>query len=273
MSIGTRAVALSVLALARHRRSPLRPASPSLTSRRRAPGSPSVSTNRLRASAGPWSSAERGVRQRGLPRPRRLEARARPRGPGGRLGLAGGRVLRPLGRRTPVRALVSRTRYYWSVRVWAARRPRERLGRADVVRDGVPGGGEWRGRWIAGPERPPVRSAAEGEADDAAIRAAGEFCRPGPLADPRLRRGALSRTTRASAARSAPRRCCASRSASTSRSRRARVYSSGLAYNDLAVNGTPVSDERARPRLHRLQPDRPLHDPRRDRPPAARART
>ena len=38
--------------------------------------------------------------------------------------------------------------------------------------------GDWRGRWIAGPERAMALTAAEGVADDARIRAAGEFCRP-----------------------------------------------------------------------------------------------
>ena len=37
---------------------------------------------------------------------------------------------------------------------------------------------DWRGRWIAGPSGGRALTVAEGAADDAGIRASGEFCRP-----------------------------------------------------------------------------------------------
>ena len=138
-------------------------------------------------------------------------------------------------------ALSSRTRYYWSVRVsgtgglasdWAA---------PTWFETAFLAGHEWRGRWIAGPERPRLGSAAEGEADDGAIRAAGEFCRPVEWL-----------TTGFAAARfkNDQGECREVRGAPMLRKsfrvdrpvRRARVYSSGLAYNALALNGTAVSD-------------------------------
>jgi alpha-L-rhamnosidase len=137
-------------------------------------------------------------------------------------------------------ALASRTRYYWSVRV--------RVGRGQVSDWAPPtwfetaflGPSEWKGQWIAGPDRPQVRTAAEGEADDAAIRAAGEFCRP------------VLWLTRGFAAGRNPNdqgECREIRPAPRLRKAfpisrpiaRARVYSTGLAYNDLAINGRAVA--------------------------------
>ena len=75
-------------------------------------------------------------------------------------------------------ALKSATRYFWSVRVWAG---------SDLVSDwaepawfetGLLNPGDWHGQWIAGPERRGPLTDAEGAADHAEIRAAGEFCRP-----------------------------------------------------------------------------------------------
>ena len=87
--------------------------------------------------------------------------------------------------------LASRTRYYWSVRVWTRSEGPTATGRSPP--------GSRRPTWprtsgaASGSRAPSARasrSAAEGEADDAAIRAAGEFCRPVALADERLRGGA-----------------------------------------------------------------------------------
>ena len=75
-------------------------------------------------------------------------------------------------------ALASRTRYYWSVRVWAEGSLSSGWAPPTWFETGFLAASVWKGQWIAGPERPEVRTAAEGEADDAAIRAAGELCRP-----------------------------------------------------------------------------------------------
>ena len=137
--------------------------------------------------------------------------------------------------------LRSRTRYHWAVRVWTgpdgAGTPSATAGEFETAYLDAE---EWKGSWIAGPQRTDVRSPEQGVADDAAIRAAGEVCRPpawpkGFAADrfpndqgecrelrpaPMLRRA--FRVDKPVA--------------------RAVIYSSGLAYRALAVNGRAVSD-------------------------------
>ena len=106
------------------------------------------------------------------------------------------------------RPLASRTRYFWSVRVWTTRG--SDTSRPSWFETAYLDAADWRGAWIAGPERRTTRlTPEEGVADDAEIRAAGEFCRPPRLPDATNR---LGRTTRASAASSGRRRGCAGRS-------------------------------------------------------------
>ncbi len=137
-------------------------------------------------------------------------------------------------------ALASRTRYYWSVRVRANGGQTSDWAPPTWFETAFLAPSEWKGQWIAGPDRPQVRTAAEGEADDAAIRAAGEFCRPVLW----LTRGfAVGRNPNDQGEcreiRPAPRLRKAFRISKPVT--RARVYSSGLAYNDLAINGRAVS--------------------------------
>jgi len=134
-------------------------------------------------------------------------------------------------------ALASRTRYHWSVRVWPARGRGSRWARPGWFETAYLDPGEWQGSWIAGPERRTTRlTPAEGAADDAAIRAAGELCRP-PMFPTNnipnnegecreLRPAPLLRTD----------------FQVTKPVARARIYSAGLAYNDLTVNGRPAGD-------------------------------
>src|ERR1044071_619452 len=76
-------------------------------------------------------------------------------------------------------ALKSRTRYYWTVRVWATNGLASGWAQPVWVETALFDAGEWRRQWIAVPERKNVPlTEAEGEADDADVRAAGEFCRP-----------------------------------------------------------------------------------------------
>jgi alpha-L-rhamnosidase len=137
-------------------------------------------------------------------------------------------------------ALSSRARYFWSVRVWAGSGATSEWASPTWFETAFLAGSEWKGRWIAGPERPKVRTAAEGEADDAKIRAAGEFCRPvlwltSGFASARIKND----QGECRELRPAPR---LRKSFQVSKPfTRARVYSSGLAYNDLSVNGSPVS--------------------------------
>jgi alpha-L-rhamnosidase len=137
-------------------------------------------------------------------------------------------------------ALASRTRYYWTVRVSAGGGLASAWAPATWFETALLAGSEWRGQWIAGPERPRLRTAADGEADDAAIRAAGEFCRPVLW----LASGfAVARNPNDQGecreVRPAPR---LRRSFQVGKPvARARVYSSGLAYNHLVVNGRAAS--------------------------------
>jgi alpha-L-rhamnosidase len=136
--------------------------------------------------------------------------------------------------------LKSRTRYYWTVRVWAAGGLSSTWSQPVWFETALISPDEWRGRWIAGPERASVLTAAEGEADDAAIRAAGEFCRPTRW---------LTSGFAAARIKNNQGQCREIRPAPMLRKSfqvtrpvaRARVYSSGLAYNNLAVNGKAAS--------------------------------
>jgi alpha-L-rhamnosidase len=137
-------------------------------------------------------------------------------------------------------ALASRTRYYWSVQVWAADGLASDEAPATWFETAFMAAAAWKGQWIAGPERRRLHDATEGEADDAAIHAAGEFCRP-----------VLWLTTGFAAARvkNDQGECREIRPAPSLRKSfriprpfaKARVYASGLAYNDLAINGHAVS--------------------------------
>lgn len=137
--------------------------------------------------------------------------------------------------------LEPRTRYYWSARVWTNGGVNASAEPA-WFETGLPRPAEWQAVWIAGPERSTEPMTAErGEADDEAIRAAGEFCRPPAWpADgffPRLVPG--------------PEGACREiRPAPMLRTAfeidkpviRARVYTTGLGYNELTINGHRVSD-------------------------------
>lgn len=139
------------------------------------------------------------------------------------------------------RALASRTRYHWSVRVFLPDGTASAWSEPSWFETAYLSADEWRGRWIAGPERANVGSAAEGEADDAAIRAAGELCRP--VGWP-TRGFAVARN------RNDQGECRELRPAPMLRKsfrvdkpvRRARVYASGLAVNALSLNGRAVSE-------------------------------
>ena len=212
------------------------------------------------------ASAERGVRQRAY----RVLVASRPElvreGRADVWDSQRGRVLRPLGRlRRSGPGLAHPLLLVGS-----------RLGRRLLASDWAPptwfetaflGVGEWQGQWIAGPERPPVRTAAEGEADDAAIRAAGEFCRPVRW----LTRGfAVARNTNDQGecreVRPAPMLRKSFQVDEAGHPGPRLLVGPGLQRPD--AQRAPRLRERARPRLHRLQPDRSLHDPRRHGPPA-----
>jgi alpha-L-rhamnosidase len=135
--------------------------------------------------------------------------------------------------------LRSRTIYYWAVRVWTG---------AGATATGESSfetayldPRDWKGAWIAGPERTDVRTAAAGVADDAAIRAAGEFCRPpawpkeGFAAERFPNDQGECRELR-------PAPMFRRAFKVTKPVARARIYSTGLAYRALTLNGGWVSD-------------------------------
>jgi alpha-L-rhamnosidase len=139
------------------------------------------------------------------------------------------------------RPLKSRTRYFWSLRVWLADGAAAAAGGPAWFETALLDPGEWRGQWIAGPERARVQSARDGERDDAEVRAAGEFCRPV---------GWLTRGFAAARIQNDQGECRELRPAPMLRRsfridkpvRQARVYASGLAYDALSVNGSAASD-------------------------------
>jgi alpha-L-rhamnosidase len=143
-------------------------------------------------------------------------------------------------------ALRSRTRYVWTVRVSAGAAGQSAWSAPAWFETAMLAASDWRGQWIAGPERPGPLTPEQGIADDAAIRAAGEFCRPvGWL------KGVWS------AARKANNQgeCRELRPAPMLRKAfkidkpvaRARLYASGLGYADLAVNGRATSTRQLEP--------------------------
>ena len=135
--------------------------------------------------------------------------------------------------------LDSRTRYHWKVRVSGA--GGSAWSEPAWFETAMFHPAEWQGHWIAGPERNTTRlTPAEGAADDEAIRQAGEFCRPPAW----LTSGFAARLIPANEGacrqvRPAPRLRKAFRVDKPVG--RARVYTSGLAYNDLTINGRAVS--------------------------------
>ena len=156
-------------------------------------------------------------------------------------------------------ALRSRTRYVWAVQVAAGAAGSSAWSAPASFETAMLGAAEWRGQWIAGPERPGPLSPEQGAADDAAIRAAGEFCRPvGWL------KGVWS------AARKANNQgeCRELRPAPMLRKAfrvdkpvaRARLYASGLGYAELAVNGRATSTRQLEPAFTNYAKSVALHD-------------
>ena len=137
--------------------------------------------------------------------------------------------------------LKSRTRYFWSVRVEASPGLRSEWAAPAWFETAIFDPAEWKGQWIAGPERGGILTPERGAADDSAIRAADEFCRPVQW---------LTSGFAAARVKNNQGECREVRPAPMLRKAfrlpkpvtLARVYSSGLAYNDLTINGRPTSD-------------------------------
>jgi alpha-L-rhamnosidase len=139
-------------------------------------------------------------------------------------------------------ALASRTRYFWNVRVFT---DTQGAGTSAPVpawfETAYLDPADWKGAWIAGPPRSDVRTPAAGVADDAAIRATGDFCRPPAWPAQGFAAGRFPNDQgECRELRPAP---MFRRSFQVTKPvARARIYSSGLAYGALTLNGTVVSD-------------------------------
>jgi alpha-L-rhamnosidase len=136
--------------------------------------------------------------------------------------------------------LESRTRYYWTVRVWTEAKAPSAWAPATWFETAFLEPGEWTGEWIAGPERPGHLTPREGRADDARIRAAGEFCRPVGWLTTGFAARIPNNQGECREIRPAP--MLRKSFEITKPVARARVYSAGLAYNDLTINGEATSD-------------------------------
>lgn len=137
--------------------------------------------------------------------------------------------------------LKSRTRYYWSVKVQTTNGTSNKWTKPVWFETAFFNANEWKGQWIAGPERSGALSEAEGKSDDDDVRKAGEFCRPTAW---------LTSGFAAARIKNNQGECRELRPAPLLRKSfqvskpiaKARVYSSGLAYNHLAINGRAASD-------------------------------
>lgn len=138
-------------------------------------------------------------------------------------------------------ALKSRTRYYWKARVWANGGLASNWSNPAWFETALLNANEWKGQWIAGPERSGPLSEAQGRADDELIRRAGEFCRPVSW----LTSGFAAqrfKNDQGECRELRPTPMLRKSFQITKPVANARVYSSGLAYNDLTINGKAASD-------------------------------
>lgn len=137
-------------------------------------------------------------------------------------------------------ALAARREYHWAVRVTTTTGAVVSSPAASFETAYLDAG-EWKGAWIAGPERTDVRTKEAGLADDAAVRAAGEFCRP-PAWPAKGFAADRFRNDQGECRELRPVPLLRRSFQITKPVARARLYSSGLAYAALALNGSPVSD-------------------------------
>jgi alpha-L-rhamnosidase len=136
--------------------------------------------------------------------------------------------------------LASRTRYYWTVQARANDSLVSEWARPASFETAYLDSTDWRGRWIAGPERTKSLTPEEGVADDARIRAAGEFCRPAAWPTVPLMRLRPSDQGAWRELRPAP---MLRRAYTVGKPvARARLYASGLGYGDFTINGRRVAD-------------------------------
>lgn len=138
-------------------------------------------------------------------------------------------------------SLRSRTRYFWKVRVWTNNNAASGWSNLTWFETAQLNAYEWKGQWITGPERTGPLSEAGGKADDDLIRKAGEFCRPvswlvSGFAAQRFK------NDQGDCREVRPTPMLRKSFQITKPVSRARIYSSGLGYNNLTINGRATSD-------------------------------
>ena len=137
-------------------------------------------------------------------------------------------------------ALRPRTRYWWTVRTWATPGLVSGWAAPAWFETGLLDARDWHGHWIAGPERALTLTPAEGLADDARMRAAGEFCRP--VAWPTVPIMKFQPNDQGECRELRPTPMLRTAFIITKPVVRARAYASGLGYHLLTINGRPASD-------------------------------
>ncbi|MDR8390908.1 glycoside hydrolase family 78 protein [Aliifodinibius sp. S!AR15-10] len=138
--------------------------------------------------------------------------------------------------------LESGQRYYWQVRVWNEEGEATEWSQPSWFEMGKLDSSDWQAKWISGPERrtSPL-TPEEGRADDADIKNSDEFCRPVEwlesgffLSQHQNNQGECREVRPAPMLR---------KSFELNKEvASARVYTSGLAYNDLTINGEKASE-------------------------------
>ncbi len=159
--------------------------------------------------------------------------------------------------------LASRTRYYWSVRVWSRSGGADRVGEADVVRDGLPDRGRVARPVDRGPRARERRLGGRRRSRRRGDPRGGGVLPAGRLADERLRGGAQQeRPGRV------PRAAAGADAAQVVHARQAGALGPRLRERPRLRRAQGQRQrglrQRARSRLHRLQPHGALHDARRD---------
>jgi len=134
--------------------------------------------------------------------------------------------------------LRAHTRYFWTVRV--VTNASDGWAEPSWFETGLLSAADWKGQWIAGPERRGQLADAEGIADDAEIRAADEFCRPVSWLTTSWS-AKLKQNNQGDCRELRPAPMLRKTFRVTKPVASARLYASGLAYADLAVNGRSTS--------------------------------
>ncbi len=160
-------------------------------------------------------------------------------------------------------ALRARTRYFWTVRV--VTNASDGWAEPSWFETGLLSAGDWKGQWIAGPERRGPLSETRASADD------GRFAKPtnsaGRFTGSRLAlSAALKKNNQGECREIRPAPMFRKTFRVTKPVVGARLYATGLAYQDVAINGRATSNRLLEPAFTNYARDGALHDRRCDGP-------